>query len=213
MQTRVPILHILLPALVLYGGCTTSAPQAGWPPPELAEFVIQQGDSVVAIERTARTLDRLTGEIEMPGVARAQYIATLSGIGTITTLQATLRPWSGPGEQAVSVDLMGDSLVVRSSEWAGLPQAFAERASNAYVHPSPALLELIVRRALLSPDSAADVRVWLLNQNAAATARVEPAQDGRLRVDLAGTAVYLVHENGYLLMAEVPTLGWMVQRR
>jgi hypothetical protein len=213
-RTPVPILRALLPAaLLLFTGCAPSAPRGTWPPPEIAEFVILQGDSVVATERISRTLDRLTGEIEMRGVARAQYIATLSGIGTMTAVHVSLRPWTGPGEEAVSVELRGDSVVVRSSAWGGLPQSFAERLGNVYVHPSPALLELILRRALLSGDSTADVRVWLLTQNTPATARLTTMPDGRVRLDMAGTPVYLTHDNGYVLRAEVPALGWVVERR
>jgi hypothetical protein len=199
-------------AILLPTACGTRSPEPDWPALEHTEFIIQQGDSIIATERTARSLDRLRGEISMPGVARAEYVATLSGPGTLTSLHATLRPWTGGGEEAITVRLLGDSLTVASSRWDGLPQTFDTPATAVYLHPSPALLELLLRRALLAGDTVASVPVWLVNQHAPTTARVH-VTDGQTWIDIAGTRVRVVHEDGYLLMGEVAELGWVFTRR
>jgi hypothetical protein len=204
-----------LAALLLAAGATgcVSAP-APDPMPMLdaAEFVIMVGDSVVGTERTSRTLDRLHGEISLTGQARSSYVAELSGPGTVTTLEATIRSWQGPGGETLRVDLGPDSLVIRSSRWNNLPQTFRPGAAAVYLHPSPALLEILLRRALITGDSMPELPVWLAGQNVRAVARFTP-EAGRVRVDVANTRVYLTHDNGTLLMGEVPALRWVFHRR
>jgi len=203
---------LLAPLTLLLLAACAPQPAAVWPAAEHTVFVIHQGDSVIATERTTRTLDRLEGEISMPGQARAQYVAELTGPGFVRTLRATISAWSGPARETLTVDLAEDSLVVRSTRWNELPQTFRPAAAAVYLHPSPALLEILLRRALITGDSAPEVRVWLANQNTPATARFTPVE-GRVRIDFAGTRVYVVHENGTLIMGEVPALGWVFSRQ
>jgi hypothetical protein len=208
-STRKPLLF--LPMLALVAGCATAVTEQ---PIALdaAEFVIMAGDSVVATERTTRTLDRLHGEIRLTGQARASYVAELSAPGTVQTLSADIAAWQGAGVETLRVELGSDSLVVESSRWNNVRQAFRPGAAAVYLHPSPALLEILLRRALVTGEAEPQVRVWLANQNTPAIASFREV-DGRVRIDMAGTTVYVTHENGTLLMGEVPALGWVFHRR
>jgi hypothetical protein len=202
-----------LPVLIwISSGCAAGSATAGWPPPEVTEFVITAGDSVVATERTSRSLDRLEGEVLMPGEGRARYVVELTGPGYVRSLEARIGPLTGPDTEALSVELIGDSVVVRSSRWDGLPQRFDVPAAAVYLHPSAALLELLLRRALVTGDSVSTLPVWLVNQYTHASARVT-INGGQARVELAGTVVNVVHENGYLILADVPSFGWVVRRQ
>jgi hypothetical protein len=208
--TRPRALLVIVLAATVSASCARPLPEQGWPPPELTEFVITAGDSLVATERTARTLDRLEGEITMPGRARARYVADLSGPGALRTLRTTVEATPGGAVEATTVELRSDSVIVRSSRWNDLPQGFATPAAAVYLHPSPALLEILLRRALVA--GTAEISVWLVNQNTPTTARVEMV-DGRTELHFAGTRIRIVHENGYIMMGEVPSLGWTFHRR
>jgi hypothetical protein len=212
MKFRAVLMPTTAALALTVAACAPRSAGVPWPPPDYTEFVILQGDSVVATERTARTMDRLEGEISMPGQATARYVATLTGVGTVDRVEVTTEAWSGPGRETVSVQLYGDSLVVASSRWNGLPQTFRTAAAGVYLHPSPALLELLLRRAMLEDVPGTAIPIWLVNQNAPATARVS-TENGVTWLELAGTRIRLVHENGHVVMGEVPALGWQFHRR
>jgi hypothetical protein len=205
---RIPVV-LLVSAAVL---ACASRPPTGEQAIETAEFLIQSGDSVVAVEHTVRWPHRLEGQIQLIGQTRADYVATLDGTGAVTRLQATLRTWDDRSREEVDIAFGRDSVVVRSSRWAGVPQSFAGRATAAYLHPSPALLELMLQRADWAQDSAATFGVWLANQNVRTTARVQQL-DGQPVIELAGTRMRAVEENGALVSGEVRALGWTVHRR
>lgn len=197
-------------AAILLPACAQRPPAPAWPPLEHAEFIVTHNDSVIATERTARSLDLLEGEITMPSRARVRYAATLTGPGTVSRLEARLASPTTPLEDAITIEL-GDTLTVSSSRWGGMAQPFPAVAA-VYIHPSPALLEILLRRALIAEDPSAPLRVWLVGQNAAATARMH-VSDGETFIEMAGTRVRIVHDNGYILMGDVPSLGWVFRRR
>jgi hypothetical protein len=219
--TTSPLLHRLTlrfaSGLVALGlaGCAGAFPPAGAQPLQSADFVIYQGDSLVASERVNHFPDRIEGTIEVTGRARVSYLARLDSRNSIDHLEMETWPWEGEpiANSRVAADFVGDSIFVYRT----LPLPSTRRLGGGravpYIHPSPALLEQIVLRALRMGGSPAEVRVWFMAQNGATYANVSfvSARVADVRI-LGGTFRVWMDEFG-LLLAEVSQLGWLVQRR
>jgi len=206
----------LVAPLLFLLGCATApaAPPGAARVVRTSEFVIYQGDSLVASEQAAEYTDRIEGSIEVVGRARAHYTAWVGEAYTVRRIEAQVLPWRGGSMgNAVNVDFVGDSVLVERT----LPLPSLQRrgggAALPYLHPSPVLLERVVFRALQQGVNPADVRLWLATNNAAITARVTFVSARVADVQMGQTEMRVWLDDFGLVMAEVPSLGWLIQRR
>jgi hypothetical protein len=181
----------------------------------VADFVIYRGDSLVATEHLVRYSDRIEGTVELMGQARASYTATLGPGRSIRRIESHVAPWSGENEgNALSADFVGDSIFIERT----LPLPSATRRGGGpmpipYLHPSPGLLERIVMRGIEIGGDPSEVPIWYVTPNAARLARVHRISTRVVDVEMAGGRIRVWLDEFGLVMAEVPSLGWLIQRR
>jgi hypothetical protein len=213
-----------VPLVLVAFGCATSP--AADPPPaqplqtadlalQTADFVIYRGDSLVASERALHFPDRMEGTIEVPGRARVSYVARLDDRGLIERIETQIRPWQGEAlaNNDITVRFVGDSIFVDRSIPAATTRRYGGGRAVPYIHPSPALLEQVVMRALRMGGNPAAVRLWFVAQNGPIYARVSFVSARVADVEIQGSSFRVWLDEFGLLLAEVPSLGWLVQRR
>lgn len=214
-------LAVLPPLLV---GCAAAGRSgAGSPPLRTTEWVVFQGDSLVATEQVLYYPDRIEGAVDVQGSARVRYVAFQQEASRqISRLEARVFPWQGAGlETEVRVDFTDDSVFVERTRPMRVRQRYAGRRATPYLHPSPGLLEQIVLRASRAPGAAAsggggdpvEVRVWLVSANTATVARVAFVSSRIADVEIANTSFRAWMDDFGLMLAELPSLGWVIQRR
>jgi hypothetical protein len=209
-------LRLVSPAAIalLLAGCA-SAPRV--PPAPLVQsstFQIFQGDSLVATEQVVRFNDRMEGSVELVGRARAEYVAYMDGGGPIWRFDAQVRPWEGTSiGYDLSAQFVGDSILIERTE----PIRSSERRAGGpvmpYLHPSPALIEQLVRRAINSGENPFEVRVWFPTRGVTPLARVTRVTSRIMDVMIAGGQMRVWLDDFGMVLAEVPSLGWLIQRR
>jgi hypothetical protein len=205
------------PALALLSvlsGCASARSLPPSIPFQQTEFQILEGDSLVATERVSRFADRLEGSIELIGRARAEYVAFLGDSATVRRIEAQVRPWQGTSfGNAVAVDFVGDSIITERT----LPIPSTQRRMGGpampYMHPSPALLEQVVWRALQMGDPDSEVRLWFPTRSISMVARVHRVSARVADIEIAGGTIRVWLDQFGLMLAEVPALGWLIQRR
>jgi hypothetical protein len=184
-------------------------------PIQTADFVIYAGDSLVASERALHFTDRLEGAIEVPGRARVSYVARMDERSLIERIDTQIQPWEGVAiaNNEVAVRFVGDSIFVDRSLPAPSTRRYGGGRAVPYIHPSPALLEQVVMRALRMGGNPAAVRVWFVAQNGPTYAHVSFLSARVADVEIQGSSFRVWLDDFGLLLAEVPSLGWLVQRR
>jgi hypothetical protein len=207
---------IRLALLFVVGGCATSQPS---PPPlfQLSEFQILRGDSVIATEQVLTYADRIEGSIELMGRARAEYVAFLADSARIRRIETRITRQGGGTENAMSLEFASDSVSIQRT----LPFPSSERHATGpvmpYLHPSPGLLEQILRRAIRTgaPTEAEPrvMKVWLVGYNRATDAKVSFVSPRIVDVELAGTPIRVWLDEFGIQLAEVPSFGWLIQRQ
>jgi hypothetical protein len=209
--------HPALPAVAaaaLLLGCASARPVVPLGPLQQNDFQIFEGDSLVATEHVDRYADRMEGAIELIGRARAEYVAFLGDSARIRRIEAQVRPWQGTSfGNAVAVDFRGDSVVTERR----LPIPSTERRAVGpvmpYMHPSPALIQQIVWRALQLGDPDSEITIWFPTRSISMPVRVHRVSTRIADVEIAGGKIRVWLDQFGLLMAEVPALGWLIQRR
>jgi hypothetical protein len=201
-------------ALLLLLGCASLPPLPATIPIQETDFQILEGDSLVATEHVVRYADRFDGSIELIGRARAEYVAFLGDSATVRRIEAQVRPWQGASfGNSVAVDFAGDSIITQRR----LPIPSTERRMVGpvmpYMHPSPALLEQTVWRALQLGDPDAEVTLWFPTRSISMPVRVHRVSTRIADVEIAGGRIRVWLDQFGLLMAEVPALGWLIRRR
>jgi hypothetical protein len=200
---------------IVLAGCATAFPPIEPQPLQTSDFVVYAGDSLVASERVNHYPDRIEGNIEVTGRARVSYLARLDSRNAIDHMEMQTWPWEGEAiaNSRVSADFVGDSIFVNRT----LPMASTRRVGGGravpYIHPSPGLLEQIVLRALRMGGSPAEVRVWFMAQNGATYASVSFVSARVADVRILGDTFRVWLDEFGLMLAEVPQLGWLIQRR
>lgn len=200
---------------LVLAACATARPVTERQPLQTADFVVYQGDSIVASERASHFQDHIEGTIEVTGRARVSYNARLGARNLIDHIEMETFPWEGEAiaRNRVAVDFVGDSIFVNRT----VPLPSMRRVGGGrpvpYIHPSPVLLEQIVLRALRMGGNPAQVRVWFVGQNGATYASVSFVSGRVADVQILGSSFRVWMDDFGLLMAEVPQLGWLIQRR
>jgi hypothetical protein len=184
-------------------------------PLQTADFVIYQGDSLVASERALHFPDRMEGAIEVTGRARVSYVARMDERSLIERIETRIRPWEGEAlaNNDITVRFLGDSIFVDRTVPTASTRRYGGGRAVPYIHPSPALLEQIVLRAVRMGGSPAEVRVWFVTQNGPTYASVSFVSARVADVVIQQRTVRVWLDDFGLLLAEVPSLGWLVQRR
>jgi hypothetical protein len=225
-------LSLVLGLSIFGAGCARAAPPVGATPAlpaitlrQSSEFTIYAGDSIVAIERVDHHVDRIESVVEVIGRARDVYTAYRDSGNVIRRIVSRVTPWTGvTATNSVDVEFRGDSVIAQHLE----PVRYTVRRTRPggvgpmpYIHPSPALLEQLILRALreraqftaLDEPERVDLRVWLVNYNRTANARVTFVSNRVVDVEVAGVGFRAWMDEFGLMLAEVPSLGWLIQRR
>ncbi len=180
-------------------------------------FVLQANGDTIAVERFTNEAERAEGEIVFRAAGlRVRYTLEMAGARAFRRLEATV--WKATDDtsaapmQHVTFTRDGDSVLVRAS--AGAPQRIASPVDAIpYVNPSTGLMERIVQRAWIAPDSATVVPVLLTTGGQTISVRVTRIAADSVRVDIAGTILDLhVARDGRVLGGRAPSQGLTLVR-
>lgn len=214
------LVRLVLPALLAAALLTPGAlrAQAG---ADSATFVVTLGSDTLAVERFRRTPTRITGELLMrrPVAKLARYELTTSRDGAAERLR--VEEWSGLidttgagtrveaefGRDSVTVTMPGSGDDTR--------QRFrATRGMAAYLNPSAALLEPLLRRAreVAGRDDEAELRLFIM-PGGPVTARVRWHGRDSAAVTIGGAVIAVrLDRDGRLLRGWVPSQGVRMTR-
>jgi hypothetical protein len=216
-----------LPLLMV--ACATAPPQPSAPALEAVEFIVLQNDSIIASEEQRIYADRIAGSVAVLGLARMDYVAYTGRDDRIYRLEAHIMPWRGqPRGDSVAVQFRGDSVYVERIRPIRYTDVHGGGTAIPYLYPSPGLLEQVAVAAMHSAanvqlqggnpqfrsgSAPMEVRVWLVALNTSTTAQVYVYPDNVYDIELAQRRIRVWLENGRMVRAEVPALGWLIQRR
>lgn len=128
-------------------------------------YAILTGEDTAVIERWNRTDDELDVSMDVVGQARLEFKAGLSADASISTM--SMRVFA-PGEQEplgeASATFVGDSVIAIQSSETGMDtvQRGTRSGAVAYLSPSVALTEQIIRRAQALGGESVEVPVFVV---------------------------------------------------
>jgi hypothetical protein len=207
-------------ALLLLLGLTATAcattPPAAQPdamPLEEVSFTIRRGDAIVATEQARLFADRIESEIEVVGQAHVTYVASYAPDGLIGRMEAIYRPERGAQPRdGMAITFSGENVRVERLVLMPLTRSHRTAAGSLpYLHPSPLLLEQIVRRAVAQGGDG-DVPIWLVSSEAANMAHVRFESPEIAEIRMSGSTLRVWMLGGRLVGGEVPALGWVFHR-
>ena len=179
-----------------------------------ATFLVLVGNDTLAVERYRRTATEVTGELRLrrPAPTLVRYTLATARDGAATRLD--LEQWSGVVDttsagRRVRVAFGRDSVAVTTAEDEEGQRYGARRGAAAYVNPSAALLEPVLRRSRAVADGAdaAEVPLFVV-PGGPVTARVRWHGRDSATVTIGATAlVARLDAGGRLLRGWVPAQG------
>lgn len=177
---------------------------AGFAPPALAQdgsgtFVLMLGRDTVAVERYARTGNRIEGEIlgRVPRTSRTSYVATLGSDGALSQLDITRRaPASDSVTQRVTVRFTADSAISEVQGARGAQRRAAAVAPGAlpFIGNSFAMHELALQRARGAGRDSASVTMYPPGNADAWTMHVRRSRGDSIAFTIALPGGEIAHE-------------------
>lgn len=216
----------MLPPL-LWIGCShpdrpAERPGAAPPPAAAARpdtggtFVLLRGADTLVTERYSRSPGRLEGELRAPGGRRWAYRAEIGPAQLVTRLE---QRWIGRGAPLEASAVFGGDSVVRTVRRGTAPPGVRRDSvppgSVAYVLPSAALAEQVLRRARALGGDSVQVPVAALGPVGIVRERVRVRwfPGDSVRVSVSGNEVWLmVDPAGRILGARNPNLDLRLER-
>lgn len=180
------------------------APAAAAPVAERAGFLLLRDADTVAIERFTYAPDRLDGEMRLrapQGEARFLYEVRLTpGVRPTSLALSVFAPGDTstlPAQRATAT--FGADSVRLALTRRGLDSAQRMAASNAtgavpYLNPSPAFMELIVRRALANGGDSSSVSVYAPGAPEPLAVAVTAIDSANVRLGFPGVEILLTHD-------------------
>ena len=208
---------MLLALQLVLGSCATSQPSPPRPLFQVSDFQILRGDSVIATEQVLTYADRIEGTIELVGRAQAEYVAFLADSARIRRIETRVTRQGAATGNALNLEFASDSVFIERTQ----PIPSSERRATGpvmhYLHPSPGLLEQILRRAIRTgaPSEVEPrvMKIWLVGYNRDTEAKLSFVSLRIVDMELAGTPIRIWLDEFGIQLAEVPSLGWLIQRQ
>ena len=206
-MSRAPLLLSILVAACASPGtpaATSAAPAPAAPAAERAGFVLVRENDTVAVERFSYASDRMDGELRLrapQGEARMLYDVRLSPGVQATSMNLSVFP---PGDtaatpaQRATVTFGADSARLAITR-RGVDSTQRMATTNAagavpYINPSPAFMELIVRRALAIGGANPTVTVYALGAPEPISVPVTTIDSANVRLGFPGVEILLTHD-------------------
>ncbi|MFL5574358.1 MAG: DUF2911 domain-containing protein [Gemmatimonadaceae bacterium] len=169
----------LLPAVVVATACATSgssvgssatpasaASAASSSAAERGAFVVRLGSDTIAVEKFARSGNRIEGDEAMrtPAAGLRHYVVTLGADGSVREVQYEARRISGsvPPTRATMTFGAETTTVALSAGGRDTTLRYAARGAMPYVNLSYGMLEALTMRQLAAPASGDTIRLITL---------------------------------------------------
>lgn len=207
-MSRTPLLLLSIFAVACVSRTTPPAASAAVTPPvpaaERAGFVLIRENDTIAVERFSYATDHMDGELRLrtpQGEARFVYDVRLDAAVTPTSMNVSVYP---PGDtattpaQRANVTFGADStrLAVMRRGVDSAQRLATTNASGAvpYINPSPAFMELIVRRALAIGGTSRSVPVYAIGAPQPLMVAVTAIDSSNVRLGFPGVEILLTHD-------------------
>lgn len=190
------------------------------PGPERAGFVLRRGADTVSTERTSRTRDLLTGDLDVRGQGGVEYQLSLEPTQLPTRLVAGVIPANASDKAAATqrstVEFRGDTAILSTVQGDSTRTVRVATRAGAipYINPSMALVEQMLRRARVVGGAQVELPVFLAGSGGqTVSASITFVGSDSARVALGDTEMRLATDRaGRVLGGTVPAQGITIER-